>query len=72
MGVFQEVQRFAEHHQACGELTIESRFPPDAARAAAGYQLALTCPCGQSWQRWVTPMAAHADLVHSDLLASVN
>jgi hypothetical protein len=39
---------------------------------ANGYMLTVTCPCGVTFMRGVTPGEATRELVPSELLVSVN
>jgi hypothetical protein len=67
MGVYEDVQRFIAAHAACGEVARTAEPP-----TAQGYRIVVTCPCGEVFDRWVTPEAARHDLIHSSLLASAN
>lgn len=67
MGVFAEVEAFVERHRGCGELTGDAEPP-----TPYGYSLWLTCRCGATMERWVTPEIAEDDLLRSRLLAFPN
>lgn len=68
MSVFAEVEEFVErHHGSCGQLT--GRVEPPT---PCGYSLWLTCPCGTTMERWITPEMAEDDLLRSRLLAFPN
>jgi len=67
MGVYADVQRFISAHAKCGECSRTAEPP-----TAAGYRIVVSCPCGEVFDRWVTPAAARHDLIHSNLLASSN
>ena len=49
MSVFRDVAAFAEQHAACGGL-----LPRTHSNRDGGYVLAITCPCGATYDRWVT------------------
>jgi hypothetical protein len=67
MGVYEDLQRFIAAHEQCGEVTRTAQPP-----TPKGYRIKVACPCGDVFERWVTPEAARYDLVHSSLLASSN
>jgi hypothetical protein len=67
MAIYAEVHGFYLIHRVCGIL--RAQVDPET---KAGYRLALSCSCGESFQRWVTPADADADLLHSALLAFEN
>src|SRR5438105_9872030 len=48
MGSFDDVERFAKEHGACGMLT-----PSTSNASGSGYQLTLVCSCGARFSRWV-------------------
>jgi hypothetical protein len=45
-----DLQAFVQHHGAHGPLTADATEP-----AWNGYLLAVTCSCGITFERWVTP-----------------
>lgn len=67
MGIFPEVEEFVHAHRPCGELTWIATQP-----TPKGYRLWIACPCGARVDRWVTPEAAEADLLHTRLSAFAN
>ena len=53
-------------------ITVGGAFGATARRATArrnGYLLTVACPCGVTFERWVTPLDAELDLLQS---ASLN
>jgi hypothetical protein len=59
-----ELEEFVADHGPHGALT------GDATEAAwNGYLLTVACPCGVTFERWVTPEEADADLLR---LAALN
>jgi hypothetical protein len=67
VGVFAEVETFVGRHGGCGELTGDAEPP-----TPCGYSLWLTCRCGATLKRWITPEMAEDDLLRSRLLALSN
>ena len=66
-GIFQALEEFVAAHRACGTLTGDADAP-----TPEGYRLRVSCSCGASFERWVTPEAAEYDLLWSPLLTSQN
>jgi hypothetical protein len=62
-GVMAALTDFVTRHLACGQLAAETTEPE-----AAGYMLSVTCPCGVTFMRWVTPVEAARELVLSNLM----
>jgi hypothetical protein len=58
MSDFADVERFAREHAACGGLTPSAMPRP----GGGGYLLTLTCVCGASFDRWVSPEEARQPL----------
>ncbi len=50
MAGFTDIERFADRHQACGELVPTTSTP-----IQGGYLLTLTCRCGDTLDRWISP-----------------
>jgi hypothetical protein len=46
-----------------GSLTADAAEP-----AWNGYLLTVACPCGVTFERWVTPLEAELDLLHAPTL----
>jgi hypothetical protein len=67
VSVFAEVEAFVGRHRGCGELTGDAEPP-----TPGGYSLWLTCQCGATMERWITPEIAEDDLLRSRLLAFPN
>jgi hypothetical protein len=53
-----DLEEFVHDHRPHGRLTADATEP-----AWNGYLLTVACPCGVTFQRWVTPEDADADLV---------
>jgi hypothetical protein len=64
-GAMAALTNFVMRHLSCGQLTAETTAPE-----ANGYMLSVTCPCGITLMRWVTPAEAAREVVLSELLAS--
>jgi hypothetical protein len=54
---FSDVERFARGHAACGGITPEA-----TTQTGGGYLLTLTCACGSTMDRWITPEEARNPL----------
>jgi hypothetical protein len=67
VGVFAEVEAFVARHNACGELTGDT-----GPQTSYGYSLWLSCRCGATMERWITPEMAESDLIWSRLIAFPN
>jgi hypothetical protein len=65
--MFEELERIVVAHRLCGKLTGHM-----CELTATGYPVQLTCCCGASFERWVTPEMADHDLLRSRLLALPN
>ena len=64
MTLLADLEAFATEHQPHGTLTGDaSEVTPN------GYRLEVSCPCGVTFERWVTPREAARDLV---ILARLN
>jgi hypothetical protein len=50
MADFSDVARFTQQHLACGEIV-----PSVTTQRGGGYLLTLSCRCGATFDRWVTP-----------------
>ena len=49
---------FVQDHQAHGQLVGDASEP-----GAHGYRVTVACPCGVTFERWVTELDAAADLL---------
>jgi hypothetical protein len=58
MSDFADVERFAREHAACGGLTPSAMPRP----GGGGYLLTLSCACGATFDRWVSPEEARRPL----------
>jgi hypothetical protein len=58
MSDFADVEQFAREHGSCGGLTPNAMSRP----GRGGYQLTITCACGATLDRWVTPQEASRPL----------
>ena len=54
---FADVEQFVHQHAGCGGLT-----PSATPQPGGGFLLTLTCACGESFDRWVTPEEAKQPL----------
>ena len=66
-GIYSELRGFVLAHCSCGVPRGDA--DPET---PSGYRLWVTCPCGATFERWVTPADAEADLLLSELLAFEN
>jgi len=55
-----DLEEFAHDHRPHGPLTGDGTEP-----AWNGYLLTVACPCGVTFERWVTPEEAELDLLRS-------
>ena len=67
MNLADDLDHFLRVHRAHGRLTstVGDETPN-------GYRLAIACPCGVAFERWVTPQDALADLLRARLRAERN
>lgn len=63
MSTYDDLREFVQHHRPCGKLTGTATEP-----AWNGHLLTVACPCGVTFERWVTPEEAGEDLLRSPLL----
>ena len=64
MTLLAELEEFVGDHRPHGPLTCDATEP-----AWNGYLITVACPCGVTFERWVTPVDAELDLLQS---ASLN
>jgi hypothetical protein len=60
-----DLREFVARHRPHGQLTADATEP-----TAEGYMLRVSCPCGITLMRWMTPGEATRELVLSKLLES--
>jgi hypothetical protein len=51
------LEEFVQHHRPHGTLVARTGTP-----GPGGYRLAVACPCGIVFERWVTPEDAGVEL----------
>jgi hypothetical protein len=59
-----DLEEFVSGHRSHGPMTGAATEP-----AWNGYLLSGACPCGVTFERWVTPLDAAEDLLLADLRA---
>ncbi len=62
--MFAELEAFVLAHRPCGEPASDV-----GQLTESGYSVRLTCSCGSTFERLVTPEMADDDLLRSRLLA---
>jgi hypothetical protein len=62
-----DLEEFVSDHRPHGTLTGHASEP-----AWNGYLVTVACPCGVTFERWVTPQDAGTDLLRADLRAAWN
>jgi len=55
-----DLEDFVHDHRPHGPLTADATEP-----AWNGYLLTVACPCGVTFERWITPMDAELDLLRA-------
>ena len=60
MNLLAELEEFFSDHRPHGSLTADATEP-----AWNGYVLTVACPCGVTFERWVTPEDAELDLLRA-------
>ena len=63
MSVFQKLRRFIQAHRRCGALRSNME-----SSTGTGFLLWIDCPCGASFERWVSSQNEDEDLLRSALL----
>jgi hypothetical protein len=63
MNPLAELEEFVGDHRRHGTPTCDATEP-----AWNGYLLTVACPCGVTFERWVTSQEADADLLRIALL----
>ncbi len=69
MTLHADLVSFIERHRPRGALTGDASASVPTER---GYLLTVACSCGVTFERWITPAEATADMVRSALLALPN
>ena len=64
MTLLAELEAFVGDHRPHGTLTADATSP-----AWNGYLHTVACPCGVTFERWITPWDAERDLLRA---ASLN
>ena len=67
MSLLTDLQEFVRNHRPHGSMTGDASEP-----AWNGYQIAVACPCGVVFERWVTLQDAAVELLLADLRAGRN
>jgi hypothetical protein len=62
MTLLADIEEFVRDHRWQGPMTGDATEP-----AWNGYLLTVACPCGVTFERWVTPVEADADLMQARL-----
>jgi hypothetical protein len=60
MTLLAEFEEFVGDHRSHGTLICDATEP-----AWNGYLLTVACPCGKTFERWVTPEDAELDLLRA-------
>ena len=58
MNLLADLQEFVSDHRPHGPLTADATEP-----AWNGYLLTVACPCGVTFERWITPCDVELDLL---------
>ena len=67
MTLLVDLDEFVTIHRPHGALTGDATEP-----AGNGCLLTVACPCGVTFERWITPQDAAVDLLRADLRAGWN
>ena len=67
MNLADDMEEFVTLHCGHGRLTADAGEP-----TLNGYRLEITCPCGVTFERWVTELDAIEDLVRDHLRGERN
>ena len=62
-----DLTAFVQDHQTHGQLVGDASEP-----WPAGYRVTVACPCGVTFERWVTELDAAEDLLQLELRAAWN
>jgi hypothetical protein len=62
-----DLTAFVQDHQPHGQLVGDATEP-----GATGYPVTVACPCGVTFERWVTELDAAEDLLRLELRATWN
>jgi hypothetical protein len=57
-----DLEDFVHNHRPRGSMTADATQP-----AWNGYLLTVACPCGVTFERWITPVDAEMDLLRAEL-----
>lgn len=60
MPVLADLEDLLHDHRPDGPLSADATEP-----ACNGYRLTVACPCGVTFERWVTPCDAELDLLRA-------
>ena len=67
MNLADDMEEFVTLHRGHGSLTADASEP-----TLNGYRLEIACPCGVTFERWVTEQDAIDDLLRPHLRAERN
>jgi hypothetical protein len=62
-----DLAAFVQDHQTHGQLVGDASEP-----APSGYRVTVACPCGVTFERWVTELDAADDLLRLHLRDVLN
>jgi hypothetical protein len=65
--MFAELEDFMRAHQPCGDVEADV-----GEETVNGHHVAVTCACGEAFERWVSVETASEDLLRSRLSAFEN
>ncbi len=65
VALLSDLAGFVQDHRAHGQLIGEAGEP-----GPSGYRVAVACPCGVRFERWVTELDAAEDLLRLELWAT--
>ena len=63
--MLRDLTAFVQDHQAHGQLVGDASAP-----GPWGYRVTVACPCGVTFERWVTELDATEDLLRLELRAA--
>ena len=65
--MLEDLSAFVQDHQPHGHLIGDASEP-----GASGYRVTVACPCGVTFERWVSELEAATELLQLQLRATCN